>query len=290
MNFISGLSDGHPPRRHVSVACALSFIVFVVVLGRTPLVAQSDYVIGAQDVLVVAVFDQADLGGRFTVETDGTFTFPLIGRVTAGGRTLREVEAELKQRLTDGFFKNPQVSVSVDQYRSQRVFVVGEVRQPGPYPLTGDMTLIEALARAGSTTDHAGGEALIVRPSSGAGSPSGPVMPGQQEANVERVDLRALQSGASFSKVALRDGDTIFIPRAETVFVFGQVRNAGAYPVVKGTTVLQVLSLAGGVTDRGSTARIKVIRMVNGQKKEIKVSLSDLVQPGDTVMVPERFF
>ncbi len=273
-------------RTPLLAACRILFVMAL--FGSVKLVAQADYVVGAQDVLTVAVWEQADLAGRFTVETDGTFTFPLIGRVKAGGRTLREVEAELKQRLTEGFFKNPQVSVSVDQYRSQRVFVIGEVRQPGPYPLTGDMTLIEALARAGSTTDQAGGEALIVRPN--GGSATGPIMPGQQEANVERVDLRALQSGTSFSKVALRDGDTIFVPRAETVYVFGQVRNGGAYPVVKGTTVLQVLSLAGGVTDRGSTARIKIIRVVAGQKKEIKVNLSDLVQPGDTVVVPERFF
>ena len=85
--------------------------------------------------------------GKYTVEADGTFTFPLIGRVKAGGLTLRSVEEALRKELSNGFFKNPQVSVAVEQYRSQRVFVVGEVRMPGTYPLTGDTTLIEALAR-----------------------------------------------------------------------------------------------------------------------------------------------
>ena len=283
------LSATHRRRRPRAEWCAVAVLVAICWVNGASAIGQADYVVGAQDVLTINVFDQADLSGKFTVEADGTFTFPLIGRVKAGGLTLRDVEAELKRRLADGYFKNPQLSVTVDQYRSQRVFVVGEVRQPGTYPLTGDMTLIEALARAGSTTDQAGGEALIVRPPAGR-SADAPVMPDQAEAEVDRIDLKSLQSGTSLFKVPLRDGDTIFVPRAETVYVFGQVRNPGAYPVARATTVLQVLSLAGGVTDRGSTARIKIIRVIDGQKKEIKAKLNDPVQPGDTVMVPERFF
>src|SRR2546423_12152509 len=102
--------------------------------------ASADYVVGAQDVLTITCYDQADLSGKFTVETDGTFSYPLIGRVKVGGLTLRQVEAQIKKQLKDeGFFNNPQVTVSVEQYRSQKVFIVGEVRLPGPYPLSGDM-------------------------------------------------------------------------------------------------------------------------------------------------------
>jgi polysaccharide biosynthesis/export protein len=81
------------------------------------------------------------------------------------------------------------------------------------------------------------------------------------------------------------------VTRAESVYVFGQVKNPGAYPLQqKSTTVLQALSLAGGVTDRGSTSRIVIIRIVDGEKKELKVKLTDLVQAGDTIVVRERFF
>src|SRR5678816_4504161 len=76
-----------------------------------------DYVIGPQDVLTIQVFDQADLGGKYAVETDGTFSFPLIGRITAGGMTLRNFEGELKKKLADGYFRNPQVTVAIEQYR-----------------------------------------------------------------------------------------------------------------------------------------------------------------------------
>jgi len=247
----------------------------------------ADYVIGAQDVLTIQVFDQADLGGKYTVETDGTFSFPLIGRVKAGGMTLRGFETELRQKLADGYFKNPQVTVGVETYRSQRVFVMGEVRQPGPVSLTGGMTLIEALARAGSTLPTASGEVAIVR----APGADGPVLPDDKAVDVVRASIKDLESGALQQNVALRDGDTIFVPRAESIYVFGQVKNPGAYALVqRDTTVLQALSLAGGVTENGAMNRVKVIRILNGEKREVKVKLTDLVRPGDTVVVPERFF
>lgn len=140
---------------------------------------QSNYVVGSQDVLTITVWEQPAMSGKFSVETDGTFTFPLIGRVKAGGLMLREVEEELKNRLAQGYLKNPQVSVAVEQYRSQRVFVMGEIHTPGAYPLTGDMTLIEALARAGSMTTNASGEVVIIRPRSHG--TNGPTLPGQEE-------------------------------------------------------------------------------------------------------------
>jgi polysaccharide export outer membrane protein len=106
-----------------------------------------------------------------------------------------------------------------------------------------------------------------------------------------RVDLTELQSGRFSQNTMLRDGDTIFVPRAESVYVFGQVKNPGAYALQqRNTSVLQALSLAGGVTDRGTTSRIRVVRLVNGEKKEVRVKLDDIVLPGDTIMIAERIF
>jgi polysaccharide export outer membrane protein len=269
-------------------------LLFLVLLSLSLSAQQqqpTDYVVGPQDVLAISVWDQPDLNNKFTVETDGSFTFPMIGRVQAGGLTLRQIEAELRKRLSDGYFKNPQLTVAIDTYRSQRVFILGEVRTPGTYVLTGNMSLVEALSRAGSTNAAASHEAVIVRAPEGKLG-AGPTLPDQAEAReVVRVELKALQSGDQAQNVALRDGDTVYIPRAEMVYVTGQVKNPGAYPLqAQETTVMQVLALAGGVTDRGSSGRIKVVRLVNGEKKEMKVKLGDLVLPGDTIIVPERFF
>jgi len=250
----------------------------------------TDYVVGPQDVLTITSYDQADLSGKFSIEADGTFTYPMIGRVKAGGLTLRRLEGAIKKQLIDdGYFKNPQITVAVDTYKSQRVFVVGEVRTPGTYPLSGNTNLVEALARAGSTLPSASGEAIIVHAGEDA---AGPTLPTQTDAaDIVRVNLRELENGAFELNALLKDGDTIFVPRAQAVYVFGQVRNPGAYNLQQqSTTVLQALSLAGGVTDRGSTSRIKIIRIVDGEKKELKIKLTDIVQPGDTIVITERFF
>jgi polysaccharide biosynthesis/export protein len=275
----------------VVVSAWLSCATIVAAQTPPPAPPFNDYIVGAQDVLTITSYDQADLTGRFTVEADGTFTYPLIGRVKAGSLTLRQVEAELKNRLkAEGYFVNPQVTVSIEQYKSQKIFVVGEIRVPGAYPLSGNMTLIEALARAGSTLPSASNEALIIRATPG-GAPSAAAEVNRDGANVTRVNLKDIEAGILTQNAALHDGDTIVVPRAQSVYVFGQVKSPGAYPLQQAnTTVLQALSLAGGVTENGSTNRIKIVRTLKGDKVELKAKLGDLVQPGDTIIVSERYF
>jgi polysaccharide biosynthesis/export protein len=256
--------------------------------------ATADYVVGANDGLMVTVFDQPQLTGRYVVQADGTFTFPLLGRLQVGGLTLQAVENQLRERLSKGYLKEPQVGVSVDQYRSQQIFVMGEVRSPGSLQFTGSMTLIEALARAGSTTDRAGLEAVIVRsPQEGSVPADAATLARAQASNDENtmhINLETLQRGALSQNVMLRSGDTIFVPRAESVFVSGQVNRPGEYVIRAGMTVRQVLSLAGGATDRGSTRRIQIIRQVDGKETTVGADLQDKVKNGDTVLVRERFF
>src|SRR5579872_3583171 len=138
-----------------AAVAALVLIPAMPMLAQPPAPVSStpatDYIVGPHDVLTITSYDEADLSGKFTVETDGTFTYPLIGRLQVGGLTLRTVEERLKKQLKDeDYFTNPQITVVVEQYRSQKVFIVGEVRAPGSYPVSGEMNLIEALARAGS--------------------------------------------------------------------------------------------------------------------------------------------
>jgi len=261
--------------RSLAAAVVLYVVPATVGLAGEPRRIPGHYVIGPQDVLTITSYDDPELSGRFVVETDGTFTYPLIGRLRAGGMTLRDLEDALRGRLIDGgFFKNPQVTVSIGAYRSQRVFIIGEVRQPGAYPLSGGMSIVEALALAGSTLPTASGEVVIAR----GGEPRS-----------ERVSLRDLESGFA-PPVILGGGDSLFVLRAQDVFVFGHVRTPGAYPLPEETMLLQALSLAGGLTDRASTSRIQVLRTVGGRQYEFRVALTDMVQPGDTIVVPQRFF
>jgi polysaccharide export outer membrane protein len=248
------------------------------------------YVVGPQDVLGISIWNQPSFSGKFPVDADGGFTFPLIGKVLAGGLTLHAIREELIKRLKDGYLKDPQIAITVEEFRSQRIFVMGEVREPGSVTMTGPMSLVEALAQARGTTTAASKDLLIVRAPGGT-VPSGPLTVEQvAAADAIRVDLAALQNGDLSKNVPLRDGDTIFVPRAGTAYVFGQVRTPGLINVTRETTVLQALALAGGVTDRGAPGRIRIIRVVNGRKEELKAKMDDLVQSGDTLMVPQRYF
>jgi len=249
-----------------------------------------DYTVSRQDVLSITVIDRPELSAKYTVEVDGALQFPLVGRVPAAGKTLRQIETDLKRTLSDGFFKNPQVAVSLDQFKGRRVFVFGGVSLPGTYPLAEGMTLIEALVKAGYGN---GSEAVIVR----SKEANGPILPDRANgAEVIRVNLREfekeVEQGHMSRNILLQDGDTIFVPRIDRnrIFVTGQVKVPGAYSVAEGTTVLQAISLAGGLTEGASTGRMRITRIVDGEKKSIKIKLEDIVLPGDTIFIPERYF
>jgi polysaccharide export outer membrane protein len=251
--------------------------------------APTDYVLGAEDVVKITIWGQGGISERFTIEGDGTFTFPILGRVTAGGLTPKQLQGELINRLRDGYFNDPRVTVVVEEYRSQHIFVIGEVKNPGAYPVSRPLTLIEALALAGSTTSNAGSVALIRRRSDGAASRNPMIQTGSGITEI-RVDLTAIQQGILSENPILRDGDTIAVSRLAPIYVFGHVGRPGEYSVGKEATVRQVLALAGGISQRGAGGRIRIVRMVNGREQEIKAELDDRVTPGDTIVVPERYF
>jgi polysaccharide export outer membrane protein len=211
----------------------------------------------------------------------------MLGRVAVGGMRVRQVEQMLKTKLEDGYIKRAQVVVDVEQFRSRSIFVVGEVRAPGKYPMTAQMSLIEALAAAGSTTAAASSEVMILRPRDAGGGQA--LTPEQvDQSSVTRVNLADLQLGRLSQNVTLVEGDTIFVPKAEKFFITGQVRSPGAYTYERGLTVLQAISLAGGLTEKGSSRRIKVIRAVKGKKTQQGIDLADAIQPGDTLVIPQR--
>jgi polysaccharide biosynthesis/export protein len=243
-----------------------------------------EYTLGVQDSVKVTVFDEPQLSGTYRVDGDGAFAYPFLGvRIAAAGRTLREVEAEITKRLVDGYVRRPQVMMEVEQYRSRYVFVVGEVRSPSKVALTGQMTLIEALAQAGYLTPNAGSEVVITRSSAAAAADAAPSSP---EARTQRVRLTDVLAGRT--TVVLQEGDTISVARAERFFVGGQVKSPGQFTWEPGLTIGQAILLAGGVSEKGSNRGLKVIRDVKGKKQELEVRADELVQPNDQIVVRQR--
>ncbi len=147
----------------------------------TPDPEETAYLIGPKDILKVTVYGHEDLSQQVLVQVDGTFMFPLIGRVSAGDMTINELERKLATLLARGFIRNPQVTVEVQEYRSKIVYVVGEVQKPGTYPLAGATGLVEILAKAGPMTQAAAAEVLVVRPPAGSET-AGPTLPALEEA------------------------------------------------------------------------------------------------------------
>ncbi|MGH9372200.1 MAG: polysaccharide biosynthesis/export family protein [Vicinamibacterales bacterium] len=249
--------------------------------------APADYLVGPHDVLNVVVFGEADLSRTVTLDAEGSFDFPHIGRVRAGGLTARGIGEALTKRLKE-FYVNPQVSVEVAKFRSQNVIVMGFVNAPGRYPLSGSMSVLEMLALAGSPTSAAASYVLISRPAG-----PGPRLP--QEAagggSTLRLTMSELQSGHLPAGFALRDGDTINVPKAETVTVIGHVKTTGPIVLEGELTVYDVIARAGGVTDKGALNRVKVLRLIDGKVQPVRgMKLSDMVKAGDTIDVPQRYF
>ena len=251
-----------------------------------------NYLIGPSDVLTIKVFNEADLSGLFSVDSDGTISFPLLGRTAVGGKTVREIEAHLIKALTGSYLKNPQVSVEIGNYRSRAIFILGEVKAPGKYSIEGPMTLLEVLAKAGSLTTAAGNTIIVQRYKDGlaAAVSSEPMLPGDPRgAEVMRVNVEDLREGRLNANILLQDSDTIVVPPADRFYVTGYVRTPGSFVLRPGMSVQQAIAEAGGFTERGSRRGIKILRKVNEKEIEMDAKLTDPVRPNDTIVVRQRF-
>lgn len=249
----------------------------------------NSYRIGLQDEIKITVFDEPDLSAMYRVDADGAISFPLVGHVDAAGLTLAEFQQRITTMLSAGYLRNPQVRVEINQYKSQFVYVIGEVRAPGKITMTGTtMTLLEALALAGSPTSNASNEVIVVHPT----RPAAPGEPLRTDAEGARISVnrKDLELGKAGQDVVLQDGDIINVPSAQHFYITGMVRNPGTFVLDPGMTVQQAIALSGGLTERGSDRRIKVSRLVGGKLTEVGIELEDKIEPGDTITISGRFF
>lgn len=260
--------------------------------------APTEYALGPEDIVKVVVVGHDDLSQTLLVQADGTSIFPLLGRLEVAELTPSQLEAELTKRLAQGFIRSPQVSVTVQEYRSKTVMVMGEVARPGPYPLSSNPRILEMLAKAGMNVG-AGYEVQVIRPLSPTDRPLLPaeVLGGEgaaptadKQADLIKVDLRRVQTGDVDQNIALRPNDTVYVPPAAKFYVTGEARSPGAYTLTPGLTVREAVILAGGFGENASAGRTRVIRAVDGRKREVKIQLDDPVQAGDIIVVKGKLF
>ncbi|MFZ6678222.1 polysaccharide biosynthesis/export family protein [Undibacterium sp. Tian12W] len=246
--------------------------------------AASD-VIGEGDQLLITVFGQPDLTADVTIGESGIITLPLVGTVEVKGRTATEIAATFAKKLEQGqYIKNPRVSIKVIQQLSRTFSVLGEVLRPGRYPLTGQISILEALSLAGGVSQKAEKSLRILRR-----EPGKPASELQEYASV-KLELDATKLAPELAQ-KIQPNDVLFVPQLKNFYVYGEVRRPGMYPMEDDLNVMRVLSIGGGVTDRGSVRRIIIHRKTDsGELREISAGIADRVLPGDVVFINERIF
>ena len=277
-----------PWRRRSTVALAVLLALGLLVPGQARS-EEKEYVVGADDLLHIIVWDHKELEQELIVRPDGKISYPLAGELQAAGLTVPQLTRALTERLAKSV-KDPNVSVIVKEIRSFRVYFVGRVAKPGVYPIKPGTPLLQALTLAGGVAD--GGDmtsVFIVR-----------------ESTKIPVNLWTLiQNGDLSQNLMIQHGDTIVIPAGgelrNAVYVMGEVNKPGTYPQPEALSLLKLISLAGGFTKFAAPNRATLIRQ-NGEKKiQIKVNFNNIMsdsaahedlalRPGDVVVIPERLF
>lgn len=257
------------------------------------------YVIGPEDMLEIRVWGHDDLSRAVTVSADGYFSFPLIGQIRAGGLTIRQLEDQIAKLLDKDYIVNPQVTITVTEFKSKKVFILGEVIRPGAYYLSKNDTLLEIISKAGGVTTNAGREIIIVRPTSGLLQQ--PARLDSEASELLHVDLQALLSGDVSENIGVQNNDTIYVPKTSMFSVFGEVRKPGSYPLEKEMTMLEAISIAGGPTQDADTQKLELLRKEGGVQKKIVLNIKELlsakektkellIQDGDVIYQPRAEF
>lgn len=241
----------------------------------------TDYRVGDGDILRILVYDHPDLTTNSRITNGGKISVPLIGFIDIGGMTVSQVAREVAKHLSKGYVVNPQVSVFVEEFRSQRVVIMGQVTTPGLYELSGPTSVLELISKAGGLREQAGDVVIVKRKAGGSGE--------ERQITVNLRDL--LNKGDTSLDIPVMEGDSLFVPEAGLYYVTGQVNRPNAYKHEQGTTVIKAITMAGGFTNLASTRRVRIIRTVDGVEQVLqRVSMHDSVQPNDVIVVPESFF
>ncbi|WP_414653498.1 polysaccharide export protein EpsE [Herbaspirillum sp.] len=257
------------------------FLLVGLMLASWSLLAQADDILlGAGDVIRVKVYGSEDLSLETRISEAGVISYPLIGEVKIGGLSTAQAESKIAGLLKKGgYLLNPQVNILVTVPQSQMVSVLGQVNKPGRYSLDGKRNVADVIALAGGVTPD-GGDVLTIVHNDG------------KSVTKQMVDIYAItHSGDTSALPEVTANDVVYVERALRFYIYGEVQRPGMYRLERGTTVLQALSVGGGLTQRGTERGLMVKRRdADGNLQEITVKKDDLLQADDIVYVKESWF
>ncbi len=243
----------------------------------------SGYVLGPDDEIVIRGIEAPELPDKsdspILIGTNGAITVPLIGRVEAGGLTVEQLEGELNARFKE-YIKEPRISVTVTEFRSQPVSVFGAVTKPGVVQLRGGRTLFEVLSMAGGPRDTAGSLLTVTRPIQNGKIP----LPGAkadvtgQFSSVELNVQEILEGKNPTENIEIKPNDIISVSEASAnmIYVVGDVEKAGAFTLggQKNISVLKAVSLAGGLGRTANSGKARIVREVPGEAKPVEIAVN----------------
>jgi polysaccharide export outer membrane protein len=243
--------------------------------------SNAEYRIAPGDVIRVTVFQNPDLSLEARVSEVGVISYPLLGQVNLGGLSVSAAEKRIADQLRDrNFVRQPQVSILVTQVRGNQVSVLGQVGKPGRFPLeSGEVKLTEMLATVGGVLPT-GADTVVV-----LGTRNG--QPYRGEIDVPSIFGPDRRGG----DLVLQNGDVIWVERAPSIYIYGEVQRPGALRLERNMSVLQALAASGGVTQRGTEKGLRVHRRnAEGRTQVIQPAMDDLLRPDDVVYVRESLF
>jgi polysaccharide biosynthesis/export protein len=233
---------------------------------------QPAYVLGPGDGIQVIIYGQPEAAVTTRIKADGTVVMPFIGAVKAEGETNISLAKVVADRMVaGGYLKDPLVNIEVNLYASKTVNVAGRVGGPAIVPLDKPYTVLEVLLKTGWVRDNGANYVYLNRPG----------------AAEKRLEIESMVRGDAANNPLLSPGDTIYVPDADSFYVYGAIAGTGRYPILPGMTVRQAITIAGGVTSSGSINKIVLLR---GDGKEVDAELSQKLEKNDVLVVKERMF
>jgi polysaccharide export outer membrane protein len=249
--------------------------------ANSPAAVKPLQTVGIGDTVTMQVFGRPELSTTTAVAEDGSVSLPLVGEVRIAGESQSAAAQRIAAAFQSGqYLRKPQVTLLITQSRSQQVSVLGEVRTPGRFVVDGRTSVLDLLALAGGTTERSGDAVFLIRDD------------GKGKLERQRIDLKGLQSDqVPLPSLALRGGDSIYVPPFEQYYIYGAVTQPNMYRLESSMTVLQAISRSGGLTQFANEKRIEIKRRnPDGTFKTNRALLTDGVQPDDVIYVKESRF
>lgn len=251
--------------------------LFASMLLATTIVNADDYQLGEGDLLHISVFDHAELALDARISQSGNISYPLIGQIKVGGLSTHDAEQLIATKLSEGgFIRQPQVSILVGDFQSQKASVIGQVSKPGQFPLIGKQKVLDLIAMAGGVLpDLAADQATLI----------------SANGNVRIIDLRRLFDGDLSMNPEMRSGDVLSVPHAPQFYIYGEVQHPGVYRLDRDMTISQAIAAGGGLTKHGTERGVTLKRRDSkGTERQYHPNSKDTLKPDDVLLVKESLF